>query len=223
MRENPQACITGVRLEPVCSLNMNTIFCYEVLSQLAPEVNAEQFFRILSPDRAADIFICQVQFIRTFFSSGCFTFNLPAKALISGMLLRSLCAEMNQGLIVEIQDPKTVMLMSRTEIELLTDNLRNITGKGVKIWLDDVTPEMTDFFLGLRLPLAGVKTDRSVLHRFSADGKELSSLVEKCRQLAPLVIVEGIETIQMKHHAIYAGAHAGQGYLWPGKTLLYSH
>ncbi|STA76174.1 cAMP phosphodiesterase [Citrobacter freundii] len=223
MRGNLRESVTGVRLEPVCSLHLNTFFCCEVLSLLAPDVNAEHYFRLMSPDRAAGIFIRQARFIRTLFSSGCFTFNLPAQVLISASLFNSVCHELMPGFIIEIQDPDTVLSLSETDICLLTDSVREIIARGGKVWLDDITPEMTDFFLALQLPLDGVKTDRSILHRISGDDRELISLVEACRQLAPLVVVEGIETAGMQQQARDAGAQAGQGYLWPGKTFLYPH
>ncbi|HGY4723322.1 TPA: EAL domain-containing protein [Citrobacter amalonaticus] len=223
MRGNLRESVTGIRLEPVCCLHLNASFCCEVLSLLAPDVNAEHYFRLMSPDRAAGIFIRQARFVRTFFSSGCFTFNLPVQALISESLFNSVCHELIPGLIIEIQNPDAVLSLSGTDICLLNDNVREITTRGGKIWLDDITPEMTDFFLALKLPLAGVKTDRSILHRISGDDRELSSLVEACRQLAPLVVVEGIETAGMQQRARNAGAQAGQGYLWPGKSFLYPH
>ncbi|EBW2650710.1 EAL domain-containing protein [Salmonella enterica subsp. enterica serovar Newport] len=221
MGENPQDSVTGIRLEPVRSFLLNASFCYEVLSLLVPDVNAEQFFRIITPDKATDIFIRQTQFVRTCFSSGCFTFNLPARTLISEPLFKLIDAELIPGFIVEIQDPGMVLSMSQAEITLLKDNLQDMTGRGGQVWLDDVTPEMTDFFLTLKLPLAGVKTDRSALPRTADNNHGLISLVEKCRQLAPLVVVEGIETMQMKQTAQEAGAQAGQGYLWPGESFLY--
>lgn len=223
MRENLKEYITGIRLEPVYSLHLNTSLCYEVLSLFAADVNAERYFRFMSPDRAAEIFIRQARFVRTLFSSGCFTFNLPMQALISASLFNSVCNELMPDFIIEIQDPDTVLSMSVKDIRQLINNIHEVTTRGGKIWLDDIIPEMTDFFLALQLPLDGVKTDRSILHRISGDGRELNSLVEACQQLAPLVVVEGIETAGMQHRARDAGAQAGQGFLWPGKTFLYPH
>lgn len=221
MRGNLRESITGVRLEPVWSLHLNASFCYEVLSLLAPDVNAEQYFRLISPERATDIFIRQTRFVRTLFSSGCFTFNLPVQALISASTFNSICRELMPGVIIEIQDPNTLLSLNTTDICLLKNSVHEIIARGGKVWLDDITPEMVGFFLTLKLPLAGVKTDRSILNSLCSDGRELSSLVETCRQLAPLVVVEGIETTEMQQWAQDAGAQAGQGYLWSGKAFMY--
>lgn len=223
MRGNLREFVIGVRLEPVWSLHLNASFCYEVLSLLAPDVNAEHYFRLISPERAADIFIRQARFVRTLFSSGCFTFNLPVQALILASTFNSICGELMSGIIIEIQDPDTVLSLNTTDICLLKRSIDEIVARGGKVWLDDITPEMVDFFLALKLPLAGVKTDRSILHNICSDGREFASLVETCRQLAPLVVVEGIETIEMQQRARDAGAQAGQGFLWSGKVLLYQH
>ncbi|MFS6817611.1 EAL domain-containing protein [Citrobacter meridianamericanus] len=223
MRENLREGITGVRLEPVCSLHMNTIFCYEVLSLLAPDVSAEHFFRRISPVRAADIFIRQVRFIRTLFPSGCFTFNLPARALVSERLFKLICAELTPGVIIEIQDPETIVSMSGSERELLISHIFDVRKKGRDVWLDDITPAMIDFFLALDFPFKGVKTDRSALQRTPDKHDGLRCFIEKCCQLAPFVVVEGIETVQMKCRAYEAGASGGQGFLWPGKSIIYPY
>ncbi|MCO5784621.1 EAL domain-containing protein [Citrobacter meridianamericanus] len=186
-------------------------------------MNAEHFFRILSPDRATDIFIRQAKFIRTLFSAGCFTFNIPARALMSAPLLKLTEAELIPEFIIEIQDPETIMSMTDSERELLISHIPEIKKRGSDVWLDDVTPEMTDFFLALNFPVDGVKTDRSALHRTADEEGGLKHFIEKCAQLAPLVVVEGIETVQMKCRAQDAGALGGQGFLWPGKTFLYPY
>lgn len=223
MRDNPREYIIGIKLEPVCSLHMNTAFCYEILSLPVPGVNAEHFFRILSPDRATDIFIRQAQFIRTLFSAGRFTFNLPARALMSESLFKLIEAELIPEFIIEIQDPETIMSMTDSERKLLISHFSEVKKRTADIWLDDVTPDMTDFFLALNFPVDGVKTDRSALPRTPDKENRFKHFIEKCAQLAPLVVVEGIETVQMKCRAQDAGAVGGQGFLWPGKTFLYSH
>lgn len=221
MRGYSQGSVIGIRLEPVFSLQSNSCFCYEVLSLLTPGVNTEKYFRLLPTDKAIDVFIRQVRFIRTIFSSGCFSFNIPAHALVSASLLNSVCHELMPGFIIEIQDPDTVLSMMGTDIRLLTDSIHRITARGGKVWVDDITREMEDFFLALKLPLDGVKIDKSILHGISGDHRELTSFVETCHELAPLVVVEGIDTTEMQQRAQHAGAQAGQGFLWPGKTFMY--
>lgn len=221
MPENALEGIAGVRLEPLCSLHLNVSFGYEVLSLLAPGVNTEHFFRIITPDKSVALFIHQVRFIRTLFNSGIYTFNLPAGVLVSERLFKSVCTELISGCVIEIQDPETIMFMGGAERRLLINNILDMKKRGVDIWLDDITPEMVDFFLALKLPVEGVKTDRKVLDQIPENGDGLRLFVKKCTRLAPLVVVEGIETEQMKYRAQNAGALAGQGFLWPERSYLY--
>ena len=221
MCEHPREYITGVRLEPLCSLHLNVSFGYEVLSLPAPGVNVEHFFRIISPDRAVDIFLHQARFVRSLSRSGTFTFNLPAGALVSDRLFRFVCDEIMPGCIIEIQDPKNIMHMTGMERALLITHILDLKKRAVDVWLDDITPEIVGFFLALKLPVEGIKTDRGVLHPAKDNDDDLKCLVEQCWQLAPLVVVEGIETPEMKARAQNAGAQAGQGFLWPGGVYLY--
>ncbi|STB67917.1 EAL domain [Citrobacter freundii] len=213
--------VTGVRLEPVCSLHLNVSFGYEVLSLLAPGMNAEHFFRIISPDKAVNIFIRQARFVRSLSVSGVFTFNLPVAALVSDRLFKIVCSELMPGEIVEIQDPENILRMTGPEREILISHILDMNKRGVDVWLDDVTAETVDFFLALKLPVEGVKTDRCMLHRVSGHDNGLKYLVEKCWRLAPLVLMEGIETPEMKYRVQSAGAQAGQGFLWPGRIYAY--
>lgn len=221
MRGNPPACITGVRLEPVYSLRLNVSLGYEVLSLLAPDINTEHFFRTITAEYAAGIFLRQTRFIRSLSVSGFFTFNLPAVALVSERLLTSVFTGLIPGMIIEIQDPHSVTGMTVSEIKRLRQNISDIRAGGGYIWLDDMTPGLADFFLKLKLPVDGVKTDRSVLHHTQNNDAELKGIVEICQQLAPLVVAEGIETTEMKKRVQAAGVQAGQGFLWPGKVFLY--
>lgn len=221
MRVNPLVCITGIRLEPLCSFHLNICFGYEVLSLLMPGTNAEHFFRVISPERAVNLFIHQSRFVMTLSVTGSLTFNLPARALVSARLFKLILDGLISGFIIEIQDPKTIMDMSGAERAVLNSRIIDMKKRGVDVWLDDITPETVDFFLTLSLPVEGIKTDRSVLCRIPDNDDGLNPFIEKCRQLAPLVVMEGIETEEMKCRAQNAGAQAGQGFLWPEEVFSY--
>jgi diguanylate cyclase (GGDEF)-like protein len=95
--------------------------------------------------------------------------------------------------------------------------LRKLRAMGAKIWIDDFGVEYSSLRYLHRLPIDGVKIDRTFVG--GADGSLAAPtivrlIVELARSLELGVVAEGVETVQQRDALLKLGCMHGQGYLY---------
>jgi EAL domain-containing protein (putative c-di-GMP-specific phosphodiesterase class I) len=95
--------------------------------------------------------------------------------------------------------------------------LRRLRAIGIKIWIDDFGVEYSSLRYLHRLPIDGVKIDRTFVG--GADGGLASPaivrlIIELAGSLGLGVVAEGIETARQRDELIALGCALGQGYLF---------
>jgi diguanylate cyclase (GGDEF)-like protein len=95
--------------------------------------------------------------------------------------------------------------------------LRRLRTMGVKIWIDDFGVEYSSLRYLHRLPIDGVKIDRTFVG--GSDGSLASPtivrlIIELARSLELAVVAEGIETPRQRKELLALGCRHGQGYLF---------
>jgi len=96
--------------------------------------------------------------------------------------------------------------------------LRRLRGLGVKIWIDDFGVEYSSLRYLHKLPIDGVKIDRTFVA--APDGSLAAAsivrmIVELARSLQLGVIAEGVETERQRDALLELGCAHGQGHLFP--------
>lgn len=117
---------------------------------------------------------------------------------------------------IELQDPHNLLLMGTDERESLSENIRFLQKLGWKIWLDDWEEDINVFSLLPGVLFNGVKLDKSVIMC-----ENFCDLVELAHRIAPVVVVEGIETNKDLLSAKKSGAELGQGYFWAHQHIAF--
>src|SRR5438445_606306 len=88
---------------------------------------------------------------------------------------------------------------------------------GVELHMDDFGTGYSSLSYLPRLPLQGIKVDRSFVHRIGGRRIDLDivrSIVDLARTLGLEVIAEGVETVAQRERLIAFGCELGQGYLF---------
>lgn len=212
--------LSGMKLEPLMDLRSGEVYGYEILSQLAEGESSETFFSALSSTAMVELFQLQVCLSQGMTTRPCFL-NLPVRVLMNDGLCQYLACRSLRNIRVEIQDTEQLADISLTQRKTLRDNLYRVIQAGAEVWADDVSPERIPVLQRMWLPLSGVKLSRYDFQRCSHDIICLESVVRTLKQLAPLVVVEGVETPEQYLMATLAEATYGQGYLWPAEVCLF--
>ncbi|WP_326469207.1 EAL domain-containing protein [Enterobacter wuhouensis] len=208
--------ISGLRFQPLVDFHTGHVVAHEVLVEI-PCVNLDVFFASLPARSALQIFFWQATTLLQMPDRGHYWLNLPAEHFLDDRALRLLLSLRHQQRItIEIQDPLTITRMSEAERQRLRNSLIQLRAAGWKIWLDDLTRDLTEDFLRLALALDGVKIDRSELN---ARGS-LRAYIESVKTgIADRIVIEGIENSQDLERARATGARFGQGFLWPESRI----
>ena len=208
--------ISGLRFQPLVDFHTGHVVAHEVLVEI-PCVNLDVFFASLPARSALQIFFWQATTLLQMPDRGHYWLNLPAELFLDDRALRLLLSLRHQQRItIEIQDPLTITRMSEAERQRLRNSLIQLRAAGWKIWLDDLTRDLTEDFLRLALALDGVKIDRSELN---ARGS-LRAYIESVKTgIADRIVIEGIENSQDLERARATGARFGQGFLWPESRI----
>ena len=111
------------------------------------------------------------------------------------------------------------MVRSGGRAEAMLVALRTL---GVRIWIDDFGVEYSSLRYLDRLPITGVKIDRSFVA--GPDGELgaptiVKMIVDLARSLELDIIAEGIETCAQREALLAMGCGYGQGYLYPRPDL----
>jgi diguanylate cyclase (GGDEF)-like protein len=88
---------------------------------------------------------------------------------------------------------------------------------GITVDLDDFGTGYSSLSLLQRLPIDGIKIDRSFVQRVDDslhDATIVGSIIELAQRLGLGVVAEGVETDQQREELLRLGCANGQGYLW---------
>ena len=109
---------------------------------------------------------------------------------------------------------ESVLMASVESSAALLLELRKL---GVELHMDDFGTGYSSLSYLPRLPLQGIKVDRSFVHRIGGRRIDLDivrSIVDLARTLGLEVIAEGVETVAQRERLIAFGCELGQGYLF---------
>lgn len=206
-------CFEGIKAEPVMDLRSGHLAGREYLSLLSTVTRSESFFHHQSATALTELFLLHLLLSQAQNSVRRYI-NLPVRVLLLDGLCTELCRHDLRGVGVEIQDVEELDKPGLSGRECLRRNLYRLIQCGAEIYADDVPPDQILSLRSLCLPLSGVKISRGdFLRLLSENGSGLWS--QGYHQLAPAIVVEGVETPEQYLIAAMSGASFGQGYLWP--------
>jgi EAL domain-containing protein (putative c-di-GMP-specific phosphodiesterase class I) len=116
--------------------------------------------------------------------------------------------------------PASALVLEITEHQLVRDveashtELARLRSLGVRISLDDFGTGYSSLAYLPRLPLDGLKIDRSLVSRVGGARDTVPSVLRLGRDLALSVVAEGVETVEQLVLLRSAGCTLGQGYLF---------
>lgn len=199
------------RLQPIVSASSGSLFGYEMLTHFTDPRRAERYFQRVSDASVMQLFERQQQWMgKQGVPDTRYFCNLPVSVLSS-----TCTVEQGGELVIELQDPEALAALGKTELRQLKHNLALLRRQSVSLWLDDVTPALLEVVKPLAHFFGGIKIDKSAFWTLAQQPLLLQRFVERCRQLCPLVLIEGVETSAQRQLATRAGADYLQGFLWP--------
>lgn len=214
--------ISGLRLEPIVNLFNGRVITHEVLSQLSPSNDADDFFAHLPVSDSMALFCHQASLLKSLPEPGGYSLNLPLMALIDDRLFTRLLDVCESWITIEIQDAPHFGTCSRQHQLRLCERIKLLQQRKISVWLDDLTDTCIASFHRYAIDVGGVKIDKHAFWTLSKNRRALRQLVAQCADISPQVVIEGIENTQHLELARQSGASLGQGYLWPHKRRLLS-
>lgn len=211
--------VRGIRFQPIYSVAEKMIKAWEILSLLHPGINHEHYFASQSEESCLNILCWQLQIIHKMKNRKRYYLNVPARLLCSAQAVERLLPWLREGIVLEIQDPRGFISLSRSERRDFYAWARMIKSMGAEIWLDDILPEQ---FSDVEAELGrfdGIKIDKSVLQ----DPSSLSQLIAHCARHVTSVLVEGVENSQHFKLAQGGGCNFLQGFMWPEERFFISY
>ncbi|WP_342212338.1 EAL domain-containing protein [Citrobacter sp. NCU1] len=206
-----------LKFEPIVNLSSGQTFGYEVLTQLHHCTNTELFFGKLPPEHLLAHFFQQLTAIAQYPRNRWYFLNLPMNTLLHWDLFHLGMAHYPPNVIIEIQDPETFYALNLPQRSKLFEKVQHIEANGIPVWLDDVDASLIATFAAANWRLSGIKLDKNAFWALSASPHKLHQIVLMGYNIAPAVLIEGIENHQQKDIAFHSGADLGQGYLWPAR------
>ncbi|MEO5347392.1 MAG: EAL domain-containing protein [Magnetococcus sp. YQC-9] len=119
--------------------------------------------------------------------------------------------------------PPSALILEITENILAEDEskamnmLQHLSRLGVNLWLDDFGTGYSSLSVLKRLPVNGIKIDRTFIPDITADSESgvlVQAILSLAKALNRKVIGEGIESLQQAEFLRSRGCHMGQGYLF---------
>ena len=144
--------------------------------------------------------------------------NISAKQLADPSLVDDLRAALQDtglaptALTLEVTES---VLMENVESSIAL--LQRLRESGVELSMDDFGAGHSSLSDLPRLPLQGIKVDRTFVHRMGARRTDLEivrSIVDLAEHLGLTVIAEGVETASQRERLIAFGCELGQGFLF---------
>ncbi|MDZ7320045.1 EAL domain-containing protein [Kosakonia sacchari] len=201
--------IRGLRLQPLVSLSDGKRVAWEVLSRVN-DIHPDELFKDLSPEIKLSFLLWQMEFLAK--KPGRYWLNVPLDVISKRYYIEKfLFSEQHDNIAFELQDPKNLLNCSEKIKSEARENINRLINHGWSIILDDVTENMVNELLLVKLRFTGVKLDRSEVR----NNPQLGRLVQWTRRLGDFVLVEGIETDDNLKKAIKTRAELAQGFLWP--------
>lgn len=102
------------------------------------------------------------------------------------------------------------------DIPVLTRSLEQLRGKGYRVIIDDVGPAIPNLDALLKLPFAGLKLDKSIVHNAISNAEDeafIGDTIARARALGWSVVAEGVETTENLRQMEKLGADHIQGFL----------
>ncbi len=102
------------------------------------------------------------------------------------------------------------------DTDVVRSNLARLREMGVRIEIDDFGTGYSAFGYLHRLPVGGLKVDRSFVRRLTADGRDLAivrAIVSVAHELGLAVVAEGVETWEQFSRLAELGCEYVQGFL----------
>jgi EAL domain-containing protein (putative c-di-GMP-specific phosphodiesterase class I) len=144
--------------------------------------------------------------------------NVSARQLMQSDVV----AVVRQALATTGVDPQRLIL-EITETALMEDVeaagvvLRRLRALGVQLWVDDFGTGYSSLIYLRRLPIDGLKIDRSFVGGLTASAEDrviVESIVSLAHSLGLVALAEGVETEQQAERLRALGCDLAQGFLW---------
>ena len=148
--------------------------------------------------------------------------NVSPRQLRSGDLPRHVARALRESGL-----PAGALHLELTETTIIADEkqasalLGQLRAEGVRVWLDDFGTGFSGLSHLRRVPVDGVKIDRSFVSDVTRDPDDLAltaAIIAMAHSLGIIVVAEGIEDEQQHDLLLRRGCDLGQGY-WVGRPV----
>ena len=144
--------------------------------------------------------------------------NVSAHQLLQGDLVGAV----RRSLGMAGADPRRLSLeITETalmgDVEAAGNVLRRLRDLGVHLWVDDFGTGYSSLLHLRRLPLDGLKIDRSFVAGLATEEEDrviVGGIINLAHSLGLIALAEGVETEQQAEHLRRLGCDLAQGYLW---------
>jgi len=213
--------------QPILDLRNNSIFGYEALSRgpensplQMPELlfeTARKYKRLIVLER-----ICRETAIKSFMRlnlNGRLFLNVDPYTLMDPDFRNSEAMEilqweglLGERVVIELTEHTPVA----DSMEVLKEAVFHCREMGISIALDDLSAGYSNMQLMAELHPEYIKLDKYFIQKLTGDhiAREFVSTISRlAKQVNSVIIVEGIETVEVLHEVKKLGLHLGQGYL----------
>lgn len=211
------ALIPGARLQPIISAHSGDLFGYEILSNRPDSLDMEEYFKNAPRQLTRNILDMQLSFARHTDHAFYYFINIPVRELTSPSLKTEDAGD--SKIIIEIQDPRSLLTLSPYEICTLEKNVRVLQQSGYRVWIDDMEDDLFPVIDSLKVDIDGIKVDKFLFWSMLENISGLENFLCRLRQYSSKLLIEGIETERYRAIAESCGATYMQGYLWSEKIL----
>jgi EAL domain-containing protein (putative c-di-GMP-specific phosphodiesterase class I) len=144
--------------------------------------------------------------------------NVSARQLVHGDLVAVV-----RGALAETHADPSRLCLELTETALMDDVetagkvLRRLRALGVQVWVDDFGTGYSSLIYLRRLPLNGLKVDRSFVAGLATEEEDrviVSGIINLAHNLGLVALAEGVETEEQAAWLRALGCDLAQGYLW---------
>ncbi len=138
----------------------------------------------------------------------------------SAILNKPELARQVNAALLKVEAPDHRICLEITETSLMTDIdstlplLQQWKQAGYSIWIDDFGTGYSSLSYLARLPIDGVKIDRSFIRDFDNSKPVIEAIIALADTMNLLTVSEGIELLEQQHSMIRLGCDFAQGYLY---------
>ncbi|UTW03277.1 EAL domain-containing protein [Amphritea atlantica] len=144
----------------------------------------------------------------------------------SAILNKPELAQQVNDALLKVEAPDHRLCLEITETSLMTDIdntlplLQQWKAAGYSIWIDDFGTGYSSLSYLARLPIDGVKIDRSFILDFDNSKPIIEAIIALADTMNLLTVSEGIETPEQQKSLIRLGCDFAQGYLYSEPLLI---